>query len=295
MMIREPIVAGLFYPADRQTCSRALDDLLGEARQQPFSGGGRVIAGIAPHAGWRYSGHVAARTFAALAERAPDVVVMFGGVHRYRGHAAAMFPSGQWETPLGPLAVDGRLAERVLSHTSLIGEEPYAHDQEHSLEVQAPFVHYLFPDCRVLPIMVPPSAESEQVGQAVARTLLTYQYNALILGTTDLTHYGPQYGFVEHGVGESANVWAKEENDPHFIKLMCDVDAGHVVAEARERKNACSGGAVAATLAAAKKLGATRGHLLAHATSSEVCHQRGQGVPDDSVGYAAVVLTGDVN
>jgi AmmeMemoRadiSam system protein B len=247
----------------------------------------RLIGGLVPHAGWSFSGAIAANVFGLLAAaRSPDIVVLFGSVHRHSGERAAMFSAGRWETPLGPIEIDSRLTERILGHTNLIADDPYAHEGEHSLEVQMPFVKHLFPDAKVVPIMVPPVEAADEVGEAVARTLNVYKYDALIVGTTDLTHYGPSYGFTPRGIGAKGNAWAKAENDRRFIELVCSLRGKEVVPEAVNRRNACGSGAVAATLGAVVALGATEGILLDHTTSAEVL----PGDQSDSVGYAAIVF-----
>jgi AmmeMemoRadiSam system protein B len=294
MMIREPVVAGHFYAGQADRCRADLKQLLDEAAPSDPCVGQRLLGGLVPHAGWVCSGAVAAKVFRALASsRTPEVIVLFGGVHRYRGREAAMFGSGRWETPLGPVEVDSRLAERILGHTNLIVDDPYAHEDEHSLEVQMPFVKYLFPKAKVVPLMVPVVKTAHEVGEAVGRTVAAYGYDALIVGTTDLTHYGPHYGFVPQGIGAKGNRWAKEVNDRRFIDLVCKLKTSEVVAEATERKNACSSGAAAATLAAVTAMGATEAILLQHTTSSEVLGTRSEEEMADSVGYAGIVFAGE--
>lgn len=292
MRVREPVVAGQFYPADPERCRLDVEDLVRAASTASAIPLDRTPAGgLVPHAGWVYSGSVAAAVLTRLAAaRQPGVIVLFGGVHRSRGRQAAMFGDGRWETPLGPVTVDARLAERVLGHSNLILEDPYAHEDEHSIEVQMPLVARLFPKARVLPIMVPPIPDAHQVGEAVARTLNAYHYDALIVGTTDLTHYGPAYGFTPRGMGSAARTWAKEENDRRFISLVCHMNEQEVVPEAVTRRNACSGGATAATIAACRKLGATSGILLQHTTSAEVTLARFGSEAEDSVGYAGIIF-----
>ncbi len=290
MIIRESVVAGRFYPADPACCRQELDALL-STDDSPAESTGRARGGIVPHAGWVCSGRVAARVFRALATGgSPDVVVLFGGVHSYRGQEAAMFGSGRWETPIGPVEIDTRLAERILGHTSLVIDDAYAHEEEHSLEVQIPFVKRLFPEAKILPIIVPPRAVADEVGEAIGRTLNAYGYNAAVVGTTDLTHYGPHYGSIPQGPGERGNRWAKEVNDRRFIELACAMKSGSMVSEALEHKNACSSGAAAATTSACAVMGATRGILLEHATSSEVLAGRTQDAAEDSVGYAGILF-----
>ena len=289
MMIREPAVAGHFYPAHADRCRSDLQQLLGSA---PAPGAHeRLYGGLVPHAGWMCSGHVAAEVFRALAaSRSAKVVVLFGGVHRYRGREAALFGQGRWDTPLGPVDIDARLAERILGHTNLIVDDPYAHEEEHSIEVQMPFVKVLFPEAKVLPLMVPMVKTAHEVGEAVARTLSAYDYDAIVVGTTDLTHYGPNYGFTPQGVGKEANTWAKEVNDRRLIELLVGLRSEELVAEALERRNACSGGAAAATLAAVAAMGAGEGVVLTHTSSSEVLGGTMGREPDDSVGYVGIVF-----
>ncbi len=290
MIIREPVVAGQFYPANPDQCRAEVLQYLSEGSADHTTDS-RLLGGIVPHAGWVFSGAVAARVFNALAASGtPDVIVLVGSVHRIRGREAALFGAGRWETPLGPLEVDSRLAERILGHTNLIVDDPYAHEQEHSIEVQMPFVKHLFPEAKVVPIMVPQVPTAYEVGEAIGRTLTAYKYNALIVGTTDLTHYGPRYGFIPHGFGAKGSVWAKDENDRRFIDLVCSMRAKEVVSEAIEHKNACGGGATAATVAAVAALGATKGMLLEHTTSTEVAGGRMPDDQADSVGYAAIVF-----
>jgi MEMO1 family protein len=288
VIIREPIIAGRFYPADAEECRAALTELL---RGEKIAAVGDARGGLVPHAGWMFSGSVTARVFRALAaESSPEVVVLFGGVHHYRGRQAAMFTSGRWETPIGGIMVDDRFAERLLGHTNLIAADNFAHEEEHSIEVQVPFVKFVFPKAKIVPIMVPATSSADEVGDAVARTISSYGYSAVILGTTDLTHYGPDYGFTPKGIGMKANEWAKDVNDRRFIEQVCMMRGCSVVAEAAEHQNACSGGAVAATIAAAGALGATKGMLLSHTTSCEVMRSKNMTDIENSVGYAGVVF-----
>jgi AmmeMemoRadiSam system protein B len=291
MRIREPVFAGRFYPGGAENCRKDVTEMLdGAVEAGPEVG--EAIAGLVPHAGWVYSGQVAAAVFKALARRpAPHAVVLFGSVHQLRGREAAVFVSGRFETPLGPLPIDDRLADRMLGHTNLLTSDSYAHESEHSIEVQLPFIKHLFPDTKIVPIMVPPTEKAHEVGEAVGRTLEAYKYDAVVVGTTDLTHYGPGYGFTPRGVGEQAIAWAKTENDARFLDLVCAMKSGEVVGDAQAHRSACGSGAVAATIRAAAALGATRGHLLQHTTSAEVMRRASGAGADDAVGYAAVVFS----
>lgn len=291
MRIREPVVAGRFYAAGADRCKEELQALLAELPDcQPQ--GDKLLGGLVPHAGWMCSGAVAAEVFLQLSQSAqPDVIVLFGGVHRYRGREGAMFASGRWETPVGAATIDGRLAERIMGHTNLIVDDPFAHESEHSIEVQVPLVVHLFPGVKIVPIMVPPTGLALEIGASVAHTIRAYRYHAMVIGTTDLTHYGSGYGFTPHGTGDDALKWAKDKNDARFIAKVCDMRADQLVDEATQHKNACSSGAVAATVSATRILGASRGTLLTHTTSGEVLAGRLGPISGDSVGYAGIVFS----
>ncbi len=291
MRIREPVVEGQFYPAGANDCRKAIEELLA-ALPEPEDSAARFVGGIVPHAGWVYSGRAAARVFRVLATgRTPTSVVLFGGAHRGRSADAAIFADGRWDTPLGSIDVDARLADRIQGQSNLFRDDPFAHEAEHSIEVQLPMVRHLLPEAKIVPIIVPPGPHSVEVGEAIGRTLTTYEYDALVVGTTDLTHYGPSYGFMPKGIGAKGNAWAKNENDRRMIELICALRGDEIVVEALGHQNACSSGAVAATIGAVRVLGAERGELLEHTVSSEVMPGNAPGDVADSVGYAGLVFS----
>jgi len=198
-----------------------------------------------------------------------------------------MYGRGSWRTPIGGLEVDQELARAVLSESDgQVVDRPEAHQGEHSIEVQLPFIKALFPEARILPIAVPPSSVASQVGIAVARAAEHLGRAVVAIGSSDLTHYGPRYGFAPVGVGPRGLEWAKE-NDRHLLELVVQMEAEQVVPEAQRHHNACGSGAIAAAIAFSAALGATRGIVLQHITSHEVMPM---GRPTDFVGYAAVVF-----
>jgi AmmeMemoRadiSam system protein B len=289
-MVREPVVAGAFYPASPEDCRENLRQMVPhhvDSSVLPDT----ICGGIAPHAGWMYSGRVCATVFAAVAAKVqPATFVLFGAPHRRVGRHAALFAEGAWETPLGLVPIDARLAERVLGGTSLIEDDPYPHEAEHSIEVQVPFIQYLFPRAKILPILVEPSGRAAEVGQAVARTVQTGGANVVYIGSTDLTHYGPSYGYLPEGAGPQGLAWAKDVNDRRIIELMQQLRAEDVVREAAEHHNACGAGAIAATLAACRAAGARKGVLLSHVSSHEIARSLRHDAGQDAVGYAGMVF-----
>ncbi|NIA07375.1 MAG: AmmeMemoRadiSam system protein B [Actinobacteria bacterium] len=294
MQIRHPVVAGSFYEGSESACRESLAKYIPESvacEGLPD----RIVAGIVPHAGWLFSGAVAGEVFRAIAQQrkpqcGPEVFVLFGAMHRGIAQLGSMFADGAWRTPLGDVAVDERLAERILSGTNLIEANAQVHADEHSLEVIVPFIQYLFPTAKILPIAVPSVLRAHEIGQAVGRTISAEGASAVCIGSTDLTHYGPGYGFAPHGPGQKGIDWAKEVNDKALIDLICRLEAEKVVAQAQSQRSACGAGAVAATIGAARENAATKAVVLSHVCSAEVSEKLWGQQSSESVGYAGIVF-----
>jgi AmmeMemoRadiSam system protein B len=141
----------------------------------------------------------------------------------------------------------------------------------------------------VLPIEVPAIDRAEQIGRATARELERLGLTAVFLASSDLTHYGPAYGFAPLGVGVEGLNWAKE-NDRRLLDRVTAMEAERIVPEAKARLNACGAGAIAAMLAACRDRGATGGQVLRHANSYETLADVASQEPENAVGYASVVV-----
>lgn len=280
-MIRPP-AAREFYAGD---CAQQAEQFLrgADVPAEP----GRIVAGVVPHAGWLYSGMVAAHVFGTIHRKQPvETFLFFGAIHRWAGRNA-IYARGEWATPLGALAVDEELAREVLEATGgLLADDPQAHAGEHAIEVQLPFVRHWFPQARIVPVSVNPDATATEIGQRVGHLLKRHARQVVIIGSTDLTHYGEPYQFMPAGIGERAQQWM-HANDRRMIDLALHLDAGRIVGEARQHQNACGSGALAATVAAAMALGARRGHLLDYRTSFDAAPEP---VFRMAVGYAGMVF-----
>lgn len=288
MSTRPTYRAGLFYPGEPDTCAQLLETCLAEAVQENVPPPDPVAA-IVPHAGWVYSGRVAAGALLALAGRAPatELVVLFGAVHVAGVRRATLSPADEWATPLGPRRVDREAATLLRGALGEgLDEGARAHAGEHSLEVQVPFLARLFPDAAILPLAVPPDAAAAGLGAGVARALAPRGDAVVFVGSTDLSHYGTRFGFDDHGTGAAALRWVREENDSRMLGLIEDLRAEDVVAESRARHNACGAGAIAATLAAARERGRERAIRIGYTTSADVL---GELEPDAFVGYGGLV------
>ncbi|MCU0915751.1 MAG: AmmeMemoRadiSam system protein B [Planctomycetes bacterium] len=290
MQIREPAVAGQFYPDDCETCLAEIRACLppevpAEGLPQP------LVGGLVPHAGWTFSGPLAALVFAAVKRQRGTVAtfVICGAAHGYFGPKPVIDASTAWDTPLGRTHLDESLRQ-ALHDRGVAAIDSSAHRREHSIEVQVPFLQYLFPESRLLPIIVPANESALELGHALAEQTYSSDAAVVYLGSTDLTHYGPRYGFTPMGIGSEALHWARDVNDRQFLDLAVHLEAERLLANALENGNACGPGAAAALLAAARRLGAQKGVLLAHTDSNAVMLRETGTASRDSVGYAAIVF-----
>jgi AmmeMemoRadiSam system protein B len=291
MQARKPVVAGQFYPGQHDSCLNAIYECLESAslsEQLPET----IVAGIVPHAGWTFSGGLAALVFSAIKQRHEKVnaFIIFGAAHGYFGVSPAVSDRGVWTTPLGEIVIDEELADAVLN-TGQAVSDPSAHLCEHSIEVQVPFVQHLFPGAKIVPILVPPTEQAVELGTRVGEIVGKQAGKKIVcVGSTDLTHYGPRYGFAPMGTGKNALEWAKNVNDKKFIDLTLKLKPDELLEGAIKDSSACGPGAASATVAAAKKLGCKRGQLLGHTTSNEIMLRKMGTTSADAVGYAGIIF-----
>src|SRR4030042_1498871 len=172
MQIRKAVVAGQFYPGDRETCLAHIRECL-PAKAPAEALPERPVAGIVPHAGWTFSGALAAQVFSAIKQRRPKVetFVVLGAAHGYFGSQPTVDGSDAWETPLGRTNLDDPLRQ-FLADCGAAVVDSSAHKHEHSIEVQIPFIQHLFPDARILPVIVPATESAMVLGRALAERSL---------------------------------------------------------------------------------------------------------------------------
>jgi AmmeMemoRadiSam system protein B len=284
MAVRRPDFAGSWYPGTEKECRDLIEEFTKTSGpctspEKPMAGG------IVPHAGWYYSGKIACHVIKCLKDSpAPDTIIIFGR-HLHPAGRNFIMKEGQWSTPLGVLEIDQELGERLVEEFPFTVETATRYEQDNTIEVQLPFINYFFPKVKVLPVGVPPAAASLRIGERAVEISLSMGKKVMALGSTDLTHYGYNYGYVPKGVGKEAVQWVKSDNDKRLIDLVLKMDAEGVIHESLKNQNSCCSGAVAAAIAAAKKLGASRGEKLLYATSYDVR-------PDSSfVGYVGVIFS----
>lgn len=276
-MARKRMLPSGWYPDSRSRCEQEIKDCL-EGFTPPD---GKWIGGVAPHAGWFFSGRAAARVMRTLSVSGPvDRVVVYGG-HLHGGTPPIVYADDAWETPLGPQPLDTAIAAELISSKLAV---PADRDfSDNTIEVQLPFVRHFFPKASVIAVHSPSSDAAIRLGTAIAEVLRERRLSVAYVGSADLTHYGPNYGFSPKGTGMAAVEWVKSENDRSLIDKAVAMDALGVLQEAREHRNTCSAGPIASIVASASSHGVARGKLLEYYTSYDV-------MPGSSfVGYAAIV------
>lgn len=273
-----------WYPAQDEACDWQIRKFLDAAEKLNLPPD-RLRCGIVPHAGWMFSGELAALTIGALARHADtvDTVVLLGG-HLGPGSPSWVLSSGRWPTPVGSLEVDEELAQAVAQETGWQSIGPADYQPDNTIELQMPLLRHCFGNSRLVAAGVPADPDAGKGGEAVVRAAAALGRDIVVVGSTDLTHYGPNYGFSPAGSGEEAVQWVKEKNDARAVELMVTLDPETLIPEALDNHFCCCPGSTAATLGAARALGLKKGHVLSTRTSYDVR-------PASSfVGYAAIVF-----
>ena len=276
--------SGSWYPERASACEKEIKGFLKEYPLETVVPK-PLIGGIVPHAGWYFSGSIACNVIHRLAGKTPPDVIVIFGMHLHGSSPAFIMTEGAWETPFGDIEIQNDLASELSKKFTFEIETADNFIQDNTIELQLPFIKYFFKDAKIVPIGAPPTKQSLEIGKAVSDLSKRLGLQVNIIGSTDLTHYGPNYGFVSHGRGFSAVEWARNENDRRVIDAMLAMDPETVIKEARTNQNACCSGAAATAIAAAKQLGAEKAQTIAYATSFDKS-------PGDSfVGYVGIVFS----
>jgi len=286
--VREPAVAGYFYAGRREALLADLRGCflhaLGPGRlpQVAAEGPGMVDALVSPHAGYMFSGPAAAHGFAALAEDGvPETVVILGPSHSAAARTAAVSLVEAWRTPLGEVPVDVELGHALMEATPLLVADEHCHAQEHSLEVQVPFVQFVYgartpaicPVCiRAHPYdpLEQLIADSEQLGQALAKVLAGRR--AVLIASSDFSHRIPHQQ-------------AQRQDKLALDQILALDPAGLLRTVAKHHITTCGPIAVAIALACCRATGPHRAELLRYYTSGDITDSR-----LEVVGYASVVI-----
>jgi MEMO1 family protein len=268
-LVRHPAVAGRFYPSDREALRGEVHAYLSQASAQRAI---HALGCIAPHAGYMYSGHVAGAVFAGLV--VPELCVVMCPNHTGVGSPLAIVSDGAWETPLGPVPIDGDFATSLKQLCPLLHEDSGAHRSEHAIEVELPFLQIRQPRLRFVPIALGTGQFEalEQIGIALAETIVAHRKPVLIVASSDMNHYE-----------SDAVTRVKDQSAIEPILRLDARDLHDVVTQ--QHISMCGFGPAIAMLTAVKRLGATSAELVKYATSGDISGDR-----DAVVGYAGIVV-----
>ena len=266
-MIRNPSAAGFYYPASpaeiKSMFARYIDKNASKEE---------VVGLLMPHAGYPYSGAVAGATISRV--KFKDTFIIMGPTHSGMGKPFSVMPEGTWKTPLGEVEVDEELARRIIESSSYAEEDYAAHEDEHAVEVQVPFLQYIKPDVKIVPIILAGASTEiyREIGHAIARAIKELNREAVILASGDMTHREPQ---------ESAR-----KKDMAAVEAMLALDEDELTRRYRNlRISMCAHGPVVTLIAAAKELGVTGAELVKYQTSGDTT-----GDYEAVVGYAGVIF-----
>jgi len=284
--VRKPAFAGSWYPASASACEKEIKTFLKESRFQTDPNAD-YMGGIVPHAGWYFSGSLACHVISALSgpelQPKPDVVVVFG-MHMHPHSTPCIMTEGAWETPFGNIKIDSELSGRLAKKFSFNIETTHHFTPDNTIELQLPFIKYFFTDSRLIPIGVPPAAKTLEIGRSLAEMAQQSGMTIKVVGSTDLTHYGTNYGFAPMGTGQDAVDWVRNHNDRNAIDRMLAMDPEGLIAEGIANQNACCSGAAAAAITTTTALGTKKSSYVGYSSSYEK-H------PGDSfVGYTGILF-----
>jgi len=268
-MIRQPVVAGQFYPDSPSQLKEMIKGMVDDQAEKE-----EVIGLISPHAGYIFSGPVAGATISRI--KFKDTFIIIGPNHTGMGRPLSIMTEGVWKTPLGEVEIDSELARQILATSNYLEEDSGAHQYEHSIEVQLPFLQYFNPDFKLVPIIFSFStgATYKEIGRELATAVKALNRQVVIIASSDMTHYETQ---------ESAQ-W----KDTQAIEAILDLNEDELLKRVDELRISMCGYAPAVSLiSAAKELGATRAELVRYQTSGDTT-----GDYSSVVGYAGVIIKG---
>ncbi len=266
-MIRRPAVAGVFYPLDKAGLENTIKGMVNpEAMKE------EVVGMVLPHAGYVYSGSVAGATVSRVV--LSDTVIILGPNHTGMGAPFSVMAEGTWQTPLGDVEIDSELARKLLEASPHLRSDRLAHEREHSVEVQLPFLQYFKKDIRVVPVVLAPAAGEvySEIGQSIARVIGESGREVVMIASSDMTHYETQL--------------SAQRKDKLALDAILKMDAEGLIARiTRSNITMCGYGPVLALISAARTMGARKAELVRYQTSGDT-----SGDYSSVVGYAGIII-----
>ncbi|MCL5409105.1 MAG: AmmeMemoRadiSam system protein B [Candidatus Omnitrophica bacterium] len=266
--IRNPVVDGYFYPADKPSLLKMLKEYI-----KPFKEKHQAISVICPHAGYIYSGRIAGSIYGRI--EIPDNVIILGPNHHGFGEPFAVMEEGVWKTPLGDVEINKILAGKIIENSKYLQTDTLAHNQEHSLEVQVPFLQYIKSNIKIVPIVLSGALDSvawDEIGNAISQGIKDYNEKVLIVASSDFTHYETQQ--------------TAEENDKYAMEAIISLNEDLFIERIAEKDiSICGYGSIITAIIASKNLGAKNVEIIDYKTSGDIT-----GDYQQVVGYAGIII-----
>ncbi len=271
--LRRSAIAGSWYPGDPTALAAELDSHLRRVNMAPHPG--RLVGVVSPHAGLRYSGAVAAYAHAPLRGLKNVTAVLVGPSHRFAYAGVALWARGAFETPLGQIPIDEELAGALLAASPLVLDAPRPHVEEHSLEMQLPFLQHVCPGLQIVPALMGAQGEAEidAMAEALAAAVPRSKRRVILVASSDLSHYHPAAtaNALDALVAEDVGRF-----DPAALQARVS----------RNPEHACGGGPTVAVMKASLALGARLSRVLRYADSGDAGERNKERV----VGYLAAAF-----
>ncbi len=267
MRVRNPVVAGQFYPGSPSSLKAQIQDFVDEKVLKE-----EVIGAVCPHAGYIYSGAVTGAVISKI--RFKDTFVILGPNHTGYGRPFSVMTEGVWKTPLGDIEIDSKLGKKLLGSSEYLEDDYIAHLGEHSIEVQIPFLQYFQRDVKLVPIILSPALGTtyKEIGKEIAKAVKDLKREVVIVASSDMTHYESQ---------ESA-----QRKDRQAVEAILNLNEDELLRRVDELNISMCGYAPAVCLiSACKELGAGKAELVRYQTSGDV-----SGNYRSVVGYAGIII-----
>ncbi len=263
-MIRKPAVAGLFYESDpnslRERIEWCFKHKLGPGSLPELGDQHQIKGVVAPHAGYVYSGPVAAHSYYKIVENGfPETFIILCPNHTGMGSGVSIMAEGEWITPLGSVKIDNEFSRGLVLNSGIIDSDNVAHSQEHSCEVHIPFLQYFKKDFEIVPISMwmQDLETAQEIANSIAEISKELEKDVVIIASSDFTHYQPQ---------EFASA-----NDHQVLESISHMDEKQMYARINNLNvSMCGYGPVATAIIASKLMGAVKGEILKYATSGDL-------------------------
>jgi AmmeMemoRadiSam system protein B/AmmeMemoRadiSam system protein A len=266
-MIRQPVVSGKFYPQSPSELRKMLGGMVDEKAEKED-----VVGLILPHAGYIYSGPVAGATISRI--KFGQTFIILGPSHTGRGRPFSIMTDGAWRTPLGDVDIDTELAGKLLATSRYLEEDFEAHQYEHSIEVQLPWLQFIKPDIELVPIVLAASTSTvyKEIGRKIAMAIKALNKEVVIIASSDMTHYEPR---------DSAQV-----KDSQAMEAILALDDDELIKRVKELNiSMCGYAPVMSLIVAARELGARAAEVVKYQTSGDT-----SGDYSSVVGYAGIII-----